>query len=201
VTLSRHKIDGTAARSLLGRAKDKELTYATVGMSLGRVPAPEGFGEYAASRVVGTGEEAFRNAGYALMHWGVHRAAGMFVQPEFNVVREGDAVAVAVHTAPFLSAVGACRVTEVIATGRSIGFAYGTLPGHPECGEESFILTHRDDDQVELAIRAYSRPGVWYVRITGPLGRAIQRRVGSRLLRGAARMASVEPVSEARTAP
>jgi len=201
VTLSRHKIDAGAARSLLGRAKNKPLTYDAVGMSLGQVPAPDGFREYTASRVVGTGDEAFRNIGYALMHWDVHRAAGLFVQPDVNVVREGDAVSVAVHSAPFLSAVGCCRVVEVIATGRSIGFAYGTLPGHPSLGEESFILTHRDDDQVELAIHAFSRPAIWYVKLAGPLGRAIQHRVGKKTLTGAASLATVSPVTEAKTAP
>jgi uncharacterized protein (UPF0548 family) len=119
----------------------------------------------------------------------------MFVQPEFNVVRPGDAVAVAVHTAPFIATAGACRVLEVVATGRTIGFSYGTLPGHPEVGEESFILTHRDDDQVEFTLRAFSRPGVWYVRLSGPLGRAIQHRIARKLLNGAASLATRSPAS------
>ena len=196
MTISRYHIDGGAARNLLWRAKHKPLTYDAVGMSLGTVAPPEGFREYAESRVVGTGAEAFANIGYGLMHWDVHRAAGMFVQPEFNVVREGDAVAVAVHVAPFLAVAGSCRVTQVIATGRSIGWAYGTLPGHPECGEELFLLTHRDDDQVEMSIRAFSQPGVWYVGLAGPLGRVIQRRIGGKLLRGAASLATMSPVRD-----
>lgn len=198
MTVTRTLLNTTAARSLLGRVKDKPLTYEAVGMSLGRVPAPDGFREYSASKVIGTGEEAYRNAGYALMHWNVHRGAALAVQPDFNVVRAGDPVAVAAKAAPFMSVAGACRVTEVIATGRSTGFAYGTLPGHPECGEESFIITHRDDDQVEFAIRAFSRPGVWYVRLSGPIGRSIQSRVGRRLLESATRYAAVDPLAQER---
>jgi uncharacterized protein (UPF0548 family) len=38
------------------------------------------------------------------------------------------------------------------------GFAYGTLPGHPESGEEAFIVEQRDDESVWLTIRAFSRP-------------------------------------------
>ena len=197
MTLSRRHIDGTAARSLLGRAKNKPLTYDAVGMSLGHVPAPKGFREYHESKVVGTGDEAFRNIGWALMHWNVHRGAGIFVQPEFNVVRTGDAVAVAVPSAPFVSTAGACRVTEVVALGTSIGFACGTLPGHPAIGEESFVLTHRDDDQVELTVRSFSRPAIWYVRVAGPVGRSIQHRVNRRLFTSASQLASVSPVNEA----
>ena len=197
MTLSRRHIDGAAARSLLGRAKNKPLTYDAVGMSLGQVPAPDRFREYHETQVVGTGDEAFRNIGWALMHWNVHRGARMFVQPEVNVVRTGDAVAVAVPTAPFISTAGCCRVTEVIALGTVIGFAYGTLPGHPAIGEESFILTHRDDDQVELTVRSFSRPASWYVRLAGPIGRGIQHRVNGRLFTSAKKLATVSPLTEA----
>ena len=38
------------------------------------------------------------------------------------------------------------------------GFAYGTLPGHPECGEEAFIVEQHDDGAVTFAITAFSRP-------------------------------------------
>ncbi len=38
------------------------------------------------------------------------------------------------------------------------GFTYGTLRGHPESGEESFVV-RRDGQRVWLEIRSYSRPG------------------------------------------
>lgn len=195
MTLSRTKINATAARSLLGRAKDAPLTYEAVGMSLGKVDAPAGFRELNESRVVGKGQEAFNNIGYGLMHWDVHRRAKMFVQPEFNVVRTDDCVAVAVPTVPFLSNQGACRVVDVVATGDSIGWSYGTLPGHPECGEESFVLTHLPNDDVVLTIRAFSKPAKWYVKVAGPIARGIQKKVANRLLDGAATLATVDPLS------
>lgn len=50
------------------------------------------------------------------------------------------------------------RVVYVVDEADRKGFAYGTLPGHPERGEESFIVERRPDDSVWLVIRAFSRP-------------------------------------------
>jgi uncharacterized protein (UPF0548 family) len=38
------------------------------------------------------------------------------------------------------------------------GFAYGTLPAHPEEGEELFLVTRGGDDTVRFEITAFSRP-------------------------------------------
>ncbi|TXN26732.1 DUF1990 family protein, partial [Lacisediminihabitans profunda] len=54
------------------------------------------------------------------------------------------------------------------------GFAYGTLPGHPEEGEESFIVEQTEDGSVWLEISAFSRPanGLWWLFY--PVLRALQ---------------------------
>jgi uncharacterized protein (UPF0548 family) len=54
------------------------------------------------------------------------------------------------------------------------GFGYGTLPGHPESGEESFVV-RRDGDRVTLTVGAYSRPGLLVTRLAGSAGRLGQR--------------------------
>ncbi|WP_395640122.1 DUF1990 family protein [Pseudolysinimonas sp.] len=54
------------------------------------------------------------------------------------------------------------------------GFAYGTLPGHPESGEEAFIVERRDDDSVWLTIRVLSRPGHPALWAVSPLLRLVQ---------------------------
>jgi uncharacterized protein (UPF0548 family) len=66
---------------------------------------------------------------------------------------------------------------------RRRGFAYGTLPGHPENGEEAFVIEHHDDDAVSFTITAFSRPATRLARIAGPLGRIAQRRITARYLR------------------
>ena len=62
-----------------------------------------------------------------------------------------------------------CRVIYVIDEPNRKGFAYGTLPGHPECGEESFIVDHTDDGSVWLTIRSFSRPSSWQWWLAYPL--------------------------------
>jgi uncharacterized protein (UPF0548 family) len=54
------------------------------------------------------------------------------------------------------------------------GFAYGTLPGHPECGEEAFIVDQTDDGSVWLTIRSFSRPATWQWWALYPLLRIAQ---------------------------
>lgn len=61
------------------------------------------------------------------------------------------------------------------------GFAYGTLTGHPESGEESFVV-RLDEDVVRLDIVAFSRPARWYSRLGSPVVRVIQDRITDRYL-------------------
>ena len=68
-----------------------------------------------------------------------------------------------------------CRVVEVVDEPRRWGFAYGTLPSHPEQGEESFVVTWSDDDLVHSEIQAFSRPANHLVRLSGLIARWIQR--------------------------
>lgn len=66
------------------------------------------------------------------------------------------------------------RIVYVIDEPKRRGFAYGTLPGHPESGEEAFIVEHRDDDSVWLTIRAFSRPGAAWLWLFYPVLRVFQ---------------------------
>jgi uncharacterized protein (UPF0548 family) len=67
-----------------------------------------------------------------------------------------------------------CRVVWVREDETAIGFGYGTLATHPECGEEAFVVTRADDGSVWLDIRAFSRPAAWYATLAGPAGRLLQ---------------------------
>jgi hypothetical protein len=57
------------------------------------------------------------------------------------------------------------RIVYVVDTPNRKGFAYGTLPGHPESGEESWMLDRSDDGSIWLTIRAFSRPSTpaWWL--------------------------------------
>lgn len=70
---------------------------------------------------------------------------------------------------------------------RRKGFGYGTLPGHPESGEELFVVEHREDDRVSLMIRAFSRPSSRLAHLGGPFTRGVQSWMTSRYLRSVQR--------------
>jgi uncharacterized protein (UPF0548 family) len=159
-----------------------DLTYPEHGATAGRLP--EGYHHLERRVRLGSGAEVFERAAAALMSWQVHRAAGL------KVIADGDArpgLHVVSRLAPGISA--PCRVVHVIDEPGRRGFAYGTLRGHPECGEESFVVTVGTDGEVLFTVRAFSRPGTFLARAAGPLGRVAQRLVTGRYLRGMQRLA------------
>lgn len=70
--------------------------------------------------------------------------------------------------------VAPCVVVWTEKQDNSAGFAYGTLPGHPERGEERFEIVLADSGDVVFRIVAFSRPGRWFTRLGGPLARITQ---------------------------
>lgn len=184
--LTRRNLDGTAARSLVERSRGASLTYEPVGISLGWRPVPDGFRDVTYSRQLGSGEEVYRKVGYALMHWEINSKAGFQVQAQHEQVRLGERVGVVLPMLGVLGVSAICEVVAIVAEGDVTGFAYGSLPGHPQCGEESHLLEHRADDSVWLTIRIVSKPAVWFTKVSGPVGRAVQKRAGKRYLDAAA---------------
>ena len=75
------------------------------------------------------------------------------------------------------------RVVYLVNEPGRIGFAYGTLPGHPASGEESFVVEHLSDDSVWIVVRAFSRPSTWFYRLGYPVLRIMQARTTKRYLR------------------
>ena len=157
-----------------------EPTYPEIGATRGVLPT--GYHRFEHTRVIGRGVGAFHRAADALMAWGVQRGAGLHVETTFERAAEGALVEVRLGVGG-LSVRAPCVVVYVVDEDRRQGFAYGTLPGHPERGEELFLVEHREDDAVSLTIRAFSRPALWWSRLGGPASRLIQRRVTARYLR------------------
>jgi uncharacterized protein (UPF0548 family) len=82
-----------------------------------------------------------------------------------------------------LKIVAPVRVVLVIEEPNRAGFAYGTLPGHPTQGEESFIVVHEPDDSVWFVVRSISRASTWFFRLGSPVVRLRQRAMTRRYLR------------------
>ncbi|EFQ83407.1 hypothetical protein HMPREF0063_11069 [Aeromicrobium marinum DSM 15272] len=158
-----------AGRALTG------LTYAEVGATA-RSPLPAGYHHVRAHRDLGAVD--LDAVAEVLLTWQMHERAGV------RRVRGAERVAHGAEvTFRFLGQTIPCRVVAVVDEPDRRGFAYGTLPGHPECGEERFLL-ERDPatGHVSAVITAFSRPGTWRTRIIGPLGRALQRHMTRRYL-------------------
>jgi uncharacterized protein (UPF0548 family) len=75
-----------------------------------------------------------------------------------------------------------CRVVYVIDEPDRQGFAYGTLPGHPESGEEAFVLHREAGNRVRFVITAFSRPATRLAKLGAPVSRQLQHFMTSRYL-------------------
>lgn len=78
------------------------------------------------------------------------------------------------------------RVIYVVNEPKRRGFAYGTLPGHPEDGEECWMVEQRDDGSVWITIRAFSRPATRWWWAVYPALRVAQAYYTERYLRALA---------------
>jgi uncharacterized protein (UPF0548 family) len=156
---------------------DTRLTYAEVGATQGALPA--GYHHLRRRESVGRGEAAFAAAAEVVMTWGVQRGAGFTVEASAPRASVGAVVRPSVGIGP-MRVSAPCRVVYVVDEPHRKGFAYGTLPGHPETGEEAFVVSLLDDGAVEFEIVAFSRPATLWSRAGGPLNRLVQRVVTNR---------------------
>jgi uncharacterized protein (UPF0548 family) len=117
-------------------------------------PTPARFRRYERTIALGSGEEVWRRAADDVRHWRVKTRSGFRVEPP-HAAAPGPRPVITVG-------VGVLRIrepVEVIATVDTdvrVGFAYGTLPGHPVDGEEAFIV-HRDGARVDFTVRSLTR--------------------------------------------
>ncbi len=152
---------------------------------------PEGYRRVHHRIVVGVGWEAYRRLADGILTWGLQRGAGLQVGAVRAAV--GIRVVSRVRLGP-LHLDAPCRVVwveEPDGEGRPqrAGFAYGTLPGHPEQGEEAFIAELTADGLVHVEIRAFSRHANWFYRAGAPVAVLSQWLITRRYLAAARRLA------------
>jgi uncharacterized protein (UPF0548 family) len=180
----------TVIDQLLTSLRKAHPSYREIGASLEGVQ-PAGFRHDRYKIVLGHGSETFDRAVNGLKTWKAHVVPGIRVFPPEEAIRAGATVVVTLGT-PFLALAAPCRIVGVTDEQDRWGFAYGTLPGHPEEGEEAFIVSISTDKTVSFEITAFSRPGDQLVRLAGPLGRGIQKGGTNAYLRALRRFASRE---------
>lgn len=153
-----------------------DFSYTEVGHSLDRSPA--GYDIDHNRVLLGKGGDVFEQACAALRAWTMFPSPWTRIEPATAPIVEGQSVAMLAQVYG-LWWLNACRIVYVIDEAkpeRRFGFAYGTLPGHVECGEERFAIEWLADDTVWYDLRAFSRPRFWLVRLAKPLARGLQRR-------------------------
>ena len=151
-----------------------ELTYEPVGCT--REGSPDGFDCDQYRVQLGKGEAVFAVAQETIYSWGMFPSGWTHVIHDASTVRAEQTVAVLIKVYG-LWWLNSARIVYVIDNAeRRCGFAYGTLPGHVESGEERFMVEWDEDDAVWYDLRAISRPRHWTIRLGYRLVRRQQRR-------------------------
>lgn len=180
----------------------RPVSYAAVGATqapdLMQFP-PEGYRPIERRARIGHGDERFEFAWVAAMSWGIQEKSGFRIRhsagPEKHdvlygpdgtaLLEPGDTVELVIPLGPF-GVPAPARVVYVVDEPNRKGFAYGTLPGHPEDGEEAFVVDQRDDGSVWITIRAFSRPANRFWWTVYPVLRLVQEYYTRRYLRALA---------------
>lgn len=138
---------------------------------------------------LGTGPQVWATAAAGLLSWQVQTGAGLHVAVSAPRVAEGGVVTLGFGPT-WLRLLAPCRVVWVVEEPDRCAFGYGTLPGHPESGEEAFSLIRTSDGRVTFAVTASSRPATRVARLGGPVTRRVQHHIVERYLAAARRLGS-----------
>src|SRR5215469_19153 len=166
-----------ALAEIVAEQSARRLSYPQVGATaaeVGHEAMPPGYAHDRWTCDLGAfDEELFVRAATALGTWAVQRGAGITVFPS-SPVEPGLTFALALKLpVGYVKAAG--RVVYVTDEPGRYGFAYGTLPAHPEQGEEAFHLS-RNGARLTFTVAAFSRPRHPLARLGAPVARALQLR-------------------------
>lgn len=155
--------------------QESRPTYAEAGATRDDV-LPPGYHHLRHRTLIGHGRAVFEAAGAAVLDWRMHRAIPVRLTAPRDHAVPGIDVTVFLGVGR-IGVSAPCRIVwtaEASAHAAQIGFGYGTLPGHPECGEESFSVRLADDGSVWFTVTAFSRPASRITRAAGPLVPVLQ---------------------------
>lgn len=201
-------------RSYLEARSNDAFTYATVGCTREQPRSRHGWNIDHERVLLGYGEEVFRQARAAIESWRMFpREVAEVYWPDVPIAA-GSAVGVLYWAAPArMWLLCPARIIFVIdgprnggprndgtgsETVEQFGFAYGTLPGHPERGEERFLIEwNRADDSVWYDLTAVSQPAHWLARLGYPYARYEQarfRKLSAAAMQAAARQGATHEI-------
>src|SRR5882757_8330476 len=156
--------------SLLVSCRSDDLTYAPTGGSFGGTTAP-GLKRRQWTTIL-SGADPFDLAVEALRSWTVHRDSGLALAAD-GPIAVGTNVAFSAPL-PIGFVDGTCRIVAVVDETDRFGFAYGTLPVHPEQGEESFLVVRDGTGAIHFDVEGVSRPTQRFARLLPPIADRLQ---------------------------
>jgi len=171
--------------TLLDSAIRNGLSYAEVGAT-GSAVLPPGYRHDRHHRRIGD-SQVYDRAAAALRHWAAHEGAGVRIFPHDHPVFLGATILAVISLGP-AQIIAPCRIVRVIDEPDRLGFAWGTLRGHPERGEEALVVERRTDGTF-FSITAFSRPADPLARLAGPISRTIQLAINRGFVNAMARSA------------
>ena len=124
---------------------------------------------------LGQGEAVWAAAKEAVRKWRMFPGGWAYVAPADTPIEPGRAVAMAAQVLG-LWWLNSCRIVYVLDEERRFGFAYGTLPGHAERGEELFMVEKTANGSVRYVLKAFSWPRHWAAQLAYPVARVYQRK-------------------------
>ncbi len=164
--------------SFLATQRELPFSYKEVGASQNAVPEGFPINHYRAR--LSAGETAFARAKDALQNWAMYKLEWTKIYPSGAPVKPNGVVCVVVNHG-FCWSINPCRIIYVLEETEGaverFGFAFGTLPGHSEEGEERFTVEwQRDNDSVWYELLAFARPHHILAKIGSPFVGFTQRR-------------------------
>ena len=137
----------------------RSLTYGARGATRpeGRhwVEAPVGFRRSETTAYVGRGPSSWAAVSAEILRWAVKTRSGFDVEAD-GPVSVGQRLWVRARFGP-VTILEPVEVVAVVDEPTRVGFAYGTLEGHPVSGEEAFVVDRDDQDRVWFTLRSLTR--------------------------------------------
>ncbi|MEG8180542.1 DUF1990 domain-containing protein [Nocardia terpenica] len=156
------------------------FTYSETGATNGEFPP--GYHHFRLRRRIGAGQDLFESTAEQILSYRMQRGTGIFAEASTPTAHPGTLVTVRLPLGPF-TITAPCRVVYTLDDPHRRGFAYGTLPGHPESGEELFATEYDPTTTAVYALTAaFSRPATWYTRLGGPITRLAQRYIAGKYI-------------------
>ena len=136
---------------------------------------------------------SFERARALVRIWGPQAGARMRLLGSTASVAVGETATLRVRVGGILPVSAPVRICWTVDSPERAGFAYETLPGHPEDGRESFVVTRgvgaEGFEEAWFTVSAYSKPASVLARLGGPVTRMIQHRYANKYLLAIAKAA------------